>query len=109
MLQSIIDTVNQMGKREWDTTGFMFMNGKNCNIDEVQNDNEFNVDKTADMAVYQNISEIQSELPGVEVQADYNKDDNVNELDDEEDMNDFAEASANNACEVSIVDNIQPN
>ena len=85
------------------------MNRKKCVVDGMGDENEFNLEEMSDMMVYTYNSEIQAELLGVELQDNDNKDDDVFELGSEKDMNDLAQASADNADTLGVVENIQLN
>ena len=48
MPQSVLDTVNQIEKRN-DTAGLVFMNGKKFIMEGGKDDNGFNLEETSDM------------------------------------------------------------
>ena len=101
MPQSVIETVNQMGKNVRNTTGIIFMDRKKCIMDGPEDEHEFNLENQLEKGIYPKISDMKADLPGIDLQHDtdeaYNKDD----------MNDLAEQSADNADELSIVEIMQ--
>ena len=59
--------------------------------------------------VYPDTSEIRADLPGNELQYNENNANDAFEPGSKEDMNNLTWASVDNADELSVVDNIQPN
>ena len=103
MLKSVIDMVDQIGKKEQDITGLTFMDKKKHIIKGTDEENEFNMDDIELVATYPKISEIQEEI------SDDNAKMDIDEPDQGKDLNDLPEVSAENADEGEINDDVPTN
>ena len=86
-----------MGGKEEKNLGLVFMRGKKYVINKVEDKNEFYLEETLNMGMFPDTSETKVKLSGVELQHMDNKDDDIFEPGNDEDMNDLAQASADNA------------
>ena len=93
--------MDQMEKKERKTKGMMFMDQQQCTIEEIENENAFEMEE---MAPYPNTEE----LPGIESNTTQDEME-VAETDPGEDLIDLAEISAENAWDIDVIEEMPVN
>ena len=102
MPQSVIDAVNWMEKKEWEVLRQSFMDEKKRIIEDGINEDNFNLDMNKNIATYPNTTDFKDEIPGIEMEDHHNIKNKLFMTDSDEDINDLAKESADNADEDGI-------
>ena len=109
MPKSVIDIVNQMGKKELEVLGLTFMDGKKCIIEDEIDEDNFNLDVNTDITTYPSTTDFKDEIPGIEMEDSNNIKNKFFMPNSEKDIIDLAEASADNTDEGRINEDIPMN
>ena len=94
----VIECINNMGKKGKDTYDLIFMD-KAKDVMEGKPEKDFNLETTNKVVPDPDVSTMKADLTGIEIEISKGTNNEMDEGDAYDDLNDMAEASADNASD----------